>query len=474
MLGKKLTQILGALDRTTFRELGRAVRSPIMTTDESLVKLYDFLAACYPGFSEEKLNREDLYAALYPGKTFKDGTLRVKLRQFTQLVEDFLAWRQMQQDSRLRQRMLLEAYSERDLYDLFARETDKAVRAQEASNTRDLDYFQHQSALLYQWYYHPSTDKYSAGQDALDQLSDAVDSYFVLAKFRQALATKNLETILARKYPLRFWESIKEEHESGLLKGNPVAELYLQLFRLLETNSDEDFELFKEQFRAQQGELPQADLPSIYYTALNFLSRQINRGRAEYYPELLEWYQLGLTEDLLLSRGQISEVTFNNIVLLGYRSGAFDWTDSFVEEYADRLDVKVVKDAVAGSRGLGCFYRGQFANAIAELYNHQFSRAYQLRIRLTIIRAMYEQFRTGGSDYDRIMTTIQSFEAYMKRNKTFAERILQPYRNHLYLLRGLLQLDLNRAKTRERKAWLEQALLERPNVIAKEWLQKKV
>lgn len=473
MLGKKLTQILGALDRKTFKELGRVLGSPVFNTDENLVKMYQFLSPYFPHFGEQDMDREHLYAQLYPGKTYKDGTLRVKLRQFTKVVEDFLVWKSLQEDDQLRQRLLLRAYGQRDLYPLFSRETTKALQTLAREPQQDINFFQHQYALLYQLYFHPLTDKYQEKEDWLGQLTDAADHFFVLTKLRIALAAKNQDAILAQSHPIRFWEALKQEHEHGLLATHTLTQIYLALFALLDSKTDADFFAFKEQFRHHQHELPATDLPSLYYTTLNYLSRQINSGRSEFYPELLEWYQLGLTDGLLIRQNNISEVTFNNITLLGYQSGAFEWTDRFIDDYAPLLEERGREDAVICSRGLGDFFRGHFLSAIATLYNHKFARAYQLRVRLTIIRAMYEIFQQDQEEYDRIMGAIQSFEAFMKRDRTFSPRMLAPYQNHLAILKGMIQYHLQPQDKEAWHQWLDQEWIQRPSIIAKDWLMEK-
>lgn len=68
MLKSSLLQIVSSLSSQEFREFGDYVRSPFFNKNESVSKLYDYLALSYPDFEEDILNKELLFKKLFPAR----------------------------------------------------------------------------------------------------------------------------------------------------------------------------------------------------------------------------------------------------------------------------------------------------------------------------------------------------------------------------------------------------------------------
>ena len=90
MKGKKLFILLSALDAEEFTLLGRAVRSPLMNTNQRVVALYEYFQSFYPLLEGPELEGEVLFSCLFPDEAYNDYKLRRLISSLSQLVEQFL------------------------------------------------------------------------------------------------------------------------------------------------------------------------------------------------------------------------------------------------------------------------------------------------------------------------------------------------------------------------------------------------
>lgn len=491
MLARRTLSLLSAFQPSDWKLFLRWMNSPLHNTDEGLARLAPYFRTLAPAVAPEhatgkpavfppatlrKLSPAAVWSVLYPEKTeVKEGVLRVKIRQFTSQIEAFLVWRELDKDAHLQRRLLLNARGPTLVYDQFEQATLKEIKRVEEETERGVNYFYQKMQLQADLINHPGFDDYRGDGRYLRQLDACLDAFFALFKYRLASELKNRERIRGEKYEMVFWDQLREKDSVELLEGNVVDELYQQLFSMQEQPDIEPlWDQLKIDFERRYQQLPTRDLRNIYFSTLNYLSRKINEGKSRFYPETLAWYGLGLEAGILLDHGLISHVTFNNIALLGYRGGQFEWTDKFIQEYGPMLEERQRKDALAASRGTGAFYRKSFIEAIRIFTEHRFSSAYQLRARLTVIRARYELLAAGADVYSDLDRDIENFETFLSRNRTFSTTAGDPFRNHLRLLRQLMDRQLRKDYGELSRNRLIAELEGIPGVVARSWLIEKI
>ena len=85
----KLFILLSALTKDEWKSLGLFLRSPYFNTNKQVIALYDFLTKYYPEFDVDKVNGEKVFASVFNGKPFKEGTLRNLYSDAITLIEQF-------------------------------------------------------------------------------------------------------------------------------------------------------------------------------------------------------------------------------------------------------------------------------------------------------------------------------------------------------------------------------------------------
>ncbi len=475
MLARRTVSLLDGFQSKDWRALDKWLASPIHNTDVGLQKLGEYFKSIAPEYNEETLAKVSLWRATYDDKPLKEGVLRVKLRQFTSQVEDFLSWQKYSEDEDLKKRMLLKAQSSNLSFDNYEHKTLKLLKKLEAGEKRGINFFYEKLQLESDLIGHPQFDNYRSNSKYLEQTNESLDAFFTLFKYRLGCEIKNRERIRGGAYNLRFWEVLKDHQERGAVEGNPIMGLYHLLFQVLDTPADYSLvEKLKEVIVRTHHLLPLRDANNIYYSVLNHLSRMINQGGSEYYPRTLSWYRMGLETGILLVEDKISHITFNNIALLGYQADEFDWTEAFLSTFGPHLREDQREDALSACRGIGAFYQNEYQRAIEILSGHKFGPSYQLRQRLTIIRAYYELLQKGEDVFEILSRKVSTFNSFLYRNSTFSDLVCAPYKNHLRLLRLLMDRELQNDRRAQTRSELINEIELTDQLVAKQWLLDKV
>lgn len=473
MLGNKLLKILKSLSSTEMKELKRMFESSFFSKNESLLIFYKYVLKYHPNFDSPNLTKEKIYKKLYPNKPFKDGVMRVKISQFTRLVEDFLIWKETQNDNFRRKRILKEAFGKRNLFDLFEKNSQLLKADLDAHPFRDMEYFQDRIRLNYDFAFHPLRNRYAPEDNSLAELIDEIDRYALLAKLRIGIALKNDEKLFSKKYDLDFLELKKDAWIKEFQLENPLINLYLSLFELLENNQEKDFYELKKLFLGNAEIIRGNDRLIIYYLSLNFAIGKVNTGDIKFYKETLELYKVGLELRILLNQGKISEFAFGNIVSVACHEKDFDWTAQFIHKYKKYLDEIVQEDATTYSLAILDFHRQYFEEAIFHLLGKTFSKSYQPKVRMLTIRIYFEQFLCNTSYFELLISNIKAYEKFIQRDHFFSEKKLDHHLNTLKLLQKLAKKINSKEDTRKTKKWFLEELNSGKVYVSKKYLLQK-
>ena len=207
---------------------------------------------------------------------------------------------------------------------------------------------------------------------------------------------------------------------------------------------------------------------------INYGVQKINVGNAIYYQECLDLYKLGLEYELVLEKGQINEAVYGNIALLGCHAKDFVWTDVFIEQYAPYLVGNRKEDARALSRGLWYFHQDRFEEAYELFMKHSFSHFYQPKIRLQIIKSLFELYHKDDSLFDLLNAQINTFETFLRRSDAVAEAAKLPYFNFLKICKQVIKITFYHPKKQAFKSKLLKSIKTERKLVSKKWLVLKI
>lgn len=332
MKGGKLFALLSSLSPEEWKGFKKMLQSPIYNTNDRLLLLYQALKTKYPHFDNSLKEKERLFQKAYPGESFNNYKIHRLFTLMTQVLEAYLLLLADRDNERARQQRLLNIYRQRNLPAFFEQEARRLNKVLAHSPVHDMEYHLAQIQLNDALYFHPRHDKYALEDQYLDRLMDSLDHYFVLAKMRYGVSLKSRERIVAKSALWRFMPAVQIEVDKGLMQGDVLFELYHLAFQLLEDTTDINFSDYEKLLFTHIEHFRQ-DARILFVSGLNYINRQVNKGVTTFSPTALRWYRFGLEVGLLLDNGQLTEVTFGNVVVYGCRERDFAWTRQFMEDY---------------------------------------------------------------------------------------------------------------------------------------------
>jgi len=476
MIGQKIIKALQTLDPAAFRRLGDAFASPYFTSSPLLLKLYALLKKEYPAFDIAQLDKEKVYKVLYPGKPFNDGALRVLVREFSKVTEDFLAFESLKNDESARQKVVTKWYGEQNLYAEFEKSTQGLLAKMEQQPYRDVEYFGEAASLYASYFFHQSTEKYTLDDQVLTQLMESVDRAYILFKMRLASEMKNRERILSKQYKIPLLNEALAIGAAELLPENLPFRLYKRLLTLYETDENpEAFYALKDLLVREIGSLRPFDQSMLLTQLINYTVRQVNKGNTGFYKDLFELYQLALVHKLVLSTGKIEAGVYQNIVSAGCREKAFAWTEQFVEEYSPFLEADIRQDCKTMALALISFNRSNYDQAIQLITEQRFFNVLiQINARVILAKAWFEKFVQDFDCYDLLVYQLDNNEKFIRRNSVISGPKKEETLNFFIAVRHVAGLFIEKKPASFIRSRLGKNMGADQRMVSRDWLQLKI
>ncbi len=468
----KLIQILSTLSKDEFIQFRKVLQSPFFVSNDIPLKLYDSIRRYYPVFDSAKLLKTQVFKKIYPDRPYDDNRMRDMMRKLTQLLNDFLVWLELKKNKQDYQKRLVNAYSKRPLFDWYQKSRTDVLNKMESMPYRGLDYYQDLFELHHDFLYHPERQKFDQKDETLEQLADCLDKRFVLSKLQIGIEIRNQERITKKKFDFRFSELILSELTVD--NNNIALQLFGQLFKIFDTDNHSDFKLLENLFFPNINMLRLQDIQLIYFYGLNYINRKVNESNPEFSSKAFEWYKFGLKDGLLIQNKKISEISFSNIIIYGCRKQDFNWTKLFIEEYCNKVHAVQLEDLIQFNWGLWHFYKGALEEAFSLLNKYNFHHSFQLKVRLTSIRVLFEQFLKNHSYYDALISYAKAFQKFIQRESLYSETVSIPLKKTIEIIKTLSTKIMNREKKSNIQKWFDKKMEINKNIVAKMWLEEKV
>ena len=332
----KIFLLYEALSESERAYLGKFLASPFFNQRKDVIRLYTFLNQVVDW---EGLSREEVFAEVYPNESFDVVKYRLLLSFLHKRIDAFFIQLSLKEDTGKQSFYLLEAYEKRNL-NKHTKIKLKALKkelnshpGQDPDHRYRVEYFQHE-------YNTQNPREQRAITQSLQDLSQELDTYYVINKLKQACAILNHRKVLHSWEQLTGLDIILPLIREMDLLQEPMVNAYFLIHQILSTTGEQRELYFNELASVLQSLstiLPALELNSIYLLALNHCIQQINTGNTDYHLKTYHLYQIGLETRALFEHQQLSPSTFNNIAALGLKLNRVDEVDAFIKRYKGDL-----------------------------------------------------------------------------------------------------------------------------------------
>lgn len=469
MTSSKLISILQHFSKRQLKRLEDFVASPYFNKKEEVEIFYRYLLQYSPDFEAKRMTKENAYRYVYPSKTdYQEKMVGYWMSDLLKLAEDFLAQEQLQQNPIQKGIYLLEIYNNWQLEKPF-QSTIRPLRKIQASPPHyDHQYYYNEFLLHAHENVYFDRQKKHIYDQSLQKAIDNLDLYYLSEKLRYCCEILNRQNVMVSNYELRLMNEILDYLKQNPHDDVPPIAVYTAILRcLLEKENEQHFKHLKEVLKKYAHLFSKQEARDMYLYGVNYCIGKIRIGKENYRAEVFDVYREALQKETIFEGKYLSPWSFMNIVDVGVSTKEFEWTQSFIEDYKDRLAPNFRQNAYAYNLAYLYFHQSRFKNALSLLHEVTFDDiGYSIKSRTLLLRVYYEL-----DEIDPFYSLIDSFKIYLKRNKLLSEGRKRIYLNFIKFIARLSRLPKGQ---NSRLLKLKKQIEATPNTANVKWLFQKV
>lgn len=271
-------------------------------------------------------------------------------------------------------------------------------------------------------------DKGNTSAQNLEQGVAQLDTAYALQKLQVVCELMNRKRLLGVEFNEQEWESFFTwyTHMEKHREWSVAVRLYYRIWQWLDAPEEDDwYEGYLDLLLTMSDVLPAQYLNEWLIYVQNYCVLRINEGRREYLHELLRVYQLMVQTDVLVANGQLSEWTYKNVVTVGSRTAAFDWTEQFIHQHYMYLPDRVRDNAYMYNLAVLYHAAGQRDRCQQLLMKVRFTDpVYYLDAKCLLLRIYFEQ-----QEEEAIYSLRETVNIYLLRQKALKTEQKKLYRN---------------------------------------------
>jgi hypothetical protein len=426
-----LVASLRACQAHELNALQRFVASPYFNRQAERVALLGHLLRFWPDFPSQDIQKEAVFAAIFPDKPFDDKQLRYLISDLNALIEQFWLVEKSTAPGRSADLTLLDCLEERGLEKSYRQLSRRFESRFEESLPRDRAFFYDRFRFAGLEEKRFARSRKRQFDKSIQDVAGYLDRYYYLERLRTACAMLDRQTILSGAYdPGLSAEWLQHLRERDFF-GEPVIRLFYRIWQALSDEKDEArYRELRAELAAQAPDVPPEDLTDIYFFAINYCARKIRQGLEPFAAEALDLYTTGIERGILLGKGELSPWTFANVVKLSLRLKLFERVETFIRQYAPVLPVGYRENALHYNLAELFYYTKRPGEAQAHLNQVAYSDLnYYLGARVMLAKIYYE-----SGDIEPLLSLLAAFIIFLKRNKELSGDLKETYLNFCDIL----------------------------------------
>ena len=430
----KLYNTLRKLEKEEIWQLKKLLQSPFFVFRKDVGKLFNCL---YPYVIKDKQfpRKEVVFKKVFPQRAFNDGLLRGVMSDLFELIEEYFLIMEQRSNSIRRRHRLAAIYRQRELSKCYQSVVKKTEELLEKYPQRNEFYFRQlldfQKEKMEFELVNQRTKSFN-----LNEVSETIDVLYLVQKLKHTCIQFSHQKVFKTDYDAGILSNLLELIDLDKYLKIPAIGIYYYCYRFLtETDGDEYFQQFKEILFKHSNNFDQNEIKGLHLHAINFCIGQANRGRPQFRKEILDLYKDGLDAGYLIEDGQISRFTYNNIVGAGTSLEEFEWSQNFIEQYADLLDVDFRESTVSFNMARLEYSRKNYKAALLHLQNTEYEDVLNAIIAKTMIARIYYEEKS----MDSLFSHLDSFQIYIRR-KEVSDFYRKNVLNNIRYLKNLIAL----------------------------------
>jgi len=461
-------------ERKQFRDFAH---SPYFNKHDKVRELIDIITDDSVMNQIHNWTKQDLSRHLFQGEAFQEQRVSDAMTYTYRLLSSFLQQQAFEKDGRSRRFFKGKAFRDKGLDKEFTRIMNQSPLRQEQNHLTPRDF-------LYTYRIEGEADQYHIARDSrtqdksIERKTLALDLFFLSEKLYNTCEMLNRQNIVNVAFSVEMVDEVQlylDNHFEEVSRY-PYIAIYYHILQTLRNPEQEDhYQRLVELLEAHNDAFDQEVLRRMYDYAENYCIKKINQGRNTYLSEIFKLYRQLLDTGVIMEDGLLSEGDFKNIVTVGTRLEEFEWTEQFINNFRDYLPQNIRDNAYSYNLASLYYAQERYNEALPLLQTVEFNNVvYNLGARSMMLKIYYDQ-----EEYDPLFSLIDSFESYLRRNRTLSGYQYRAHKNLLKLVKRLAHLRIREVSSRKKTLQKElQALQKRiratEEIVNLKWLEEKV
>ncbi len=467
MRNSKLFRHFNTLSPSDFKQFERFMHSPFFGSHRDTLRLFEDLANYYPDLDRPELDRVSVYARLFPDKPYDDGHLRTLRKYLLQQLYRFFIQAELADSVLMQQSLKLQALAKRDLDADFMSNLNKERRQLKAFPYRNADYFLGQfqlenSALVFGY----TTSRWA--QKDQEVLIHALDHFYLAEKLRFCCSIMNVRNVFSKEGEIPLLDEILKYCKSQEHKLPSIVTAYYHLLSLSTAEEPKvHYEALRHLAHETFDQFPPDDWVNIYSALINHCNHLYRTGELNYLREMFDLYQEMLERNLLLEGGKLATNNYKNITTLGLRLGEYRWTETFIQDYKEKIDPEFQEGVYNYNMAHFYAYQAKYSQALKHLQQIDFiDPFYRMSYNMLLLKIYYE-----CNEIEALLALCESFRAFVRHKQALSKTHQLAYINFAKFTRALFRLKIGIDKKPEKlKVKIENCEV----LIERQWILEKL
>lgn len=475
----KNSKLLQAIQKLSARErilFHNFIRSPYFNKHENTIQLFELIQQ---GLQKKRIpSRPDIFQNIYPDHPYDEAKINVLMSYLMNLLIAFLGQQAIDRNQLELRIAQLKAAQQKGMDKTIAAQFKKLTHGLEHSPIRDSQYYHllSKSQKSMDSYHIIKGDRRKS--ELLQSAVNNFDIYYLSERLRFGCDMLSRMNIINEAFELGILYDLLKHINSNKDKylAIPSISIYYRiLMSLMESEAEQHYRLLIDLLDKYSLQFSREEAQEMYDYAQNYCIRKINAGRSDYEQEIFKLYNLQIEKDLIKQNGQLSEWDYKNIITVGCRLEAFDWTLNFLEDNKKYLAESSRDNAY--NYNLAAFYFAQktYDKALKLLQDVNFRESYyHLGAKFIQTKIYFEQ-----EEWSALYSLLDSFKIYILRNKSMATTQRKAPLNFIRLTQKLAKIkeksEIRRSKyTEEALRKLERTIAQSKVIVNVDWLQLQI
>ena len=453
--GTKLYLLLSSINKEEYKRFIKFLKSPFFNSTPSLIRLTTLLWGFYPEFDDPKLSKEYIFKRVWGAKKkFNSKTIRDSYSDLSKKLEYFMVLQKLEAEKLEYDRILVNAFSKRNLYDLFINKVNSVSGDIKTNSVRSPEDYRVMAEFGQKSIFHP-THNVTMGE--VEEVMHHLDRDFTLNKLRLYTLFRSKANFQSASGSANFVNEIMELTSQEYYREHIAFRLYSQMIMLQEDPMNmqkmkEVWELYIQSIdkltARDQGNLFKCLLNYLIGFSKNILSQDPSSAEmtADYINNYLyDLYDLGFSKSIIIHNGEITDTEFTNMVVLGGKTGRLREVDQFIEEYKVYLSPRIRVSALSLAKAYLAYFKGDISTAISQLQSVQYENySYKVKVRYFLLKLYVEQSVNSSNPYlSELKYLLESFLKFMTRDTYLSDTGKKGYIAFIRSIKALQRLREN-------------------------------